>query len=659
MKFQNRLSSGMLTITAKSIFCSYLRWIFFEKWILSLIIFLMYFVSIAYGQNFVDISRGASLQSLRNDDKNGIYISGCENDLLKMDDINNLHGDNWTFYFVGTVSGISDIKTKPFCDAPKMSLQKGCGYVARHSDGSREAVYVRIFVVNMLHNKSEEVIGADLLYESPYNSICEIAQKIFWNNYSVPNLEFRKLILKVFDSNNDGKISEEEAAQKKELKVSKGIYDIDGINFLKGLTSLEIEEGYEKENLTFDLPNLHSFTLKGAMSYVKLIDLSGCPNLDTVRIGHLDGTDRVVIKNCKKLKYLDFSTSSEYYTRIYTLLDISGCTALTIIKRANIAMGSKFDASGCVSLMNAPIAFGEMNFSGCTSLPSFYSTYPNSKINFSGCDNISTVYLTNTAVTELDLRDMKRLESLFLDGGKLSKINLGGCSRLSSLTISKTLLKNLDLSACKNLMTVNLDSTDINNLEVSGLKFLDTFRCTRGSVASISFSGCSNLFNVLCYENPHLSSLTVSDCPSIVQVSCNRNILNLFNLSNCDSLQYLDCSDNQMLNYLNLSRYKKLCAINCNNTSIQELDISQSETIEWTSIEGYDLPVSLPGARSGFKTLWVNKNQKIEQTDGKGFILMSDKKIDKLMFLPKKNRSGLSVRPESGDTDFKIRIREF
>jgi hypothetical protein len=629
-----------------------------EKRILPLIMSLIISISALNAQDFVDVSKGASIQSLRNDDKSGIIISGCDDDLLKMDDINNLHGDNWTFYFVGTVSGISDIKVKPICNATRMSLQEGCGYVARHSGGSRSDVYVRIFVSNMIHNKMNEVIGADILYESPFESVNELSRKIFWNNVSVPNSDFRKLVLTVFDINNDGKISEAEAGQKKELKIRKGIYDIDGINCLRGITSLELEEGYEGENLTLILPNLHVFSIKEAMSYVKIIDLSGCPNLDTVRIGHLDGTDQVVMKNCTKLKYLDFNSSSAYYTRIYKLLDISGCTALDKIGSANIAMGQKFDASGCISLKNTPWVFEELDLSGCISLNDFYSYYGNSKINFSGCTNIETIYLTNASMAELDLTDLKGLERLNCSGGKISKINFSGCTGLEELTIHKTKLTDLDLSACNNLSEISVDSTAIKNINLTNFKKLNTIHYSWNATGSITISGCTNLGNLFCNYNPRLQYLNLVDCRSLIQLVCNDNALTSLDLSNCDSLQYLYCSDNPQLLYLDLSNNKELSAINCHNTAIQELDISHSITDEWIGAEGYEFPIVLPGAKSGFKTLWVNKNQKIERQDGNGLILLSDKKIDKMIFMPKRDNNGNLIQPASGDSDFKIKIRE-
>ena len=54
--------------------------------------------------------------------------------------------------------------------------------------------------------------------------------------------------------------------------------------------------------------------------------------------------------------------------------------------------------------------------------------------------------------------------------------------------------------------------------------------------------------------------------------------------------------------------------VHCDFTKITELDISKSEQLDWVysyEIDDYRNPLSIPFAETGFKTLWVNENQRV------------------------------------------------
>ncbi len=121
----------------------------------------------AFTQDVIVKPAGAQIQSLRNDGKSEIIIPGCEEDGLRMDDINNLYGNNWSFYLVGTVEKLSDITVKPPCSASKIGLQKGCGYVACYNSG-RGNKYVRLYVTKWLPAKWTKITGRTIPMNGDY-----------------------------------------------------------------------------------------------------------------------------------------------------------------------------------------------------------------------------------------------------------------------------------------------------------------------------------------------------------------------------------------------------------------------------------------------------------------------------------------------------------
>lgn len=584
----------------------------------------------AYSQEAIIMPKGSLIQSLRNDGKSEINIPGCEYDGLKMDDINNLYGDYWRFYLVGTVDGLSNITEKPYCQSIKIALRKGCGYVACHSKNSGD-IYVRIYVTEMVTNKAGEIIGATLLYQTNYQSELEIkryqqekaeqeAAKIFWNGDCVTEASLRKLLLGKFDSDNDGKISQTEASMKTSLTVEGGRYmsfTESGIGNLTGLTSLTLNNTSIKGGIALSMPNLQKFVLKNKYN-LTLLNLVDCVNIDSVAVG---GTsiDKMILTNCKKLKYLDFS--SDYYTTINWQLDVSGCESLKKITGA--LRGKSFNLSNCTALEEyRGMRFNEINFSNCTSLE-YIKGYEAPK------------------------------------GYELRKLNLEKCYKLQWIDLKGSSCE-LNMSDCKKIRSINLDSTTLTTLDLSGMKHLSDFNCYNCKLKTLNLSGCDSLQIIYCHDN-ELETINLSGCRNLKELYCHRNTLTSLDISDCDSLMYLCCFRNATLSKLDVTNNRKLLWVQCSNTAIQELDISQSETIEWAFSEP-GAPIRVPGATQGFKTLWVNEKQKIEiyTHDGSIFKPLIDKDLDKNHLLSsiwlESTKEYKEISPN--DLNFKIRVRK-
>lgn len=596
----------------------------------------------AGAQDAITIPEGAQIQSLRNDGKSELYIRGCD-DGLRLDDMNNLYGDYWRFYLVGTVNSLLDVTVKPYATTQKIALRKGCGYVARYNNGGGD-IFVRIYITEMVVNKSDEIIGATILYQTGYLSRDEIerarvereereASKIFWNGDAVSYPLLRKTLLAKFDSDNDGKISRLEASKETSLVINtKENMRIDqtGIRNLTGLTSLIFNKANIYGEIILALPNLRRFTIVDNEHGVKSIDLSGCVNLDTVTISKLS-IDNINLRNCKKLRHLEFT--SQYYSYINEQLNISGCTALEEII-------SYFCVRGKV-----------LNASGCTSLTSFYTMEFN-EINLSGCSNLERFFWDKVGT----------------DGYTLSKINLDRCFKLESIHLRNSKVNELKLSDCKELSSFELDSSAVKNLDLSDMKHLYQLSCYNGDLKTLNVSGCDSLRFIFCNDNK-IESINLTNCRNLTELFCHRNNLRALDVSDCDSLKILCCYRNPQLTALDVTHNLKLEWIQCSNTAIQELDISRSETTEWADSE-WGEPIKVPGALQGFKTLWINENQKVEFYEYEDSVYksvfkpMKDKNFDRTKLLVKRWDESrqeyvneFSQKDLKANLDFKIKVR--
>ena len=617
--------------------------------LLLLITFYFIYMLNLYSQEVVYMPEGALIQSIRNDGESEILIPGCRYG-IKMDNINNLYGNYWGFYLVGTVDNISKITVKPYGKAQRIALQKGCGYVAHYNDG-RGDYYVRIYVTKMISSTSGEIIGATLLYQTNYQSDDEKraaesrlaekeAAKIFWNGDAVPDVSLRRILLSTYDADNDGKISQVEAMKKKSLKLQgstriSSFYET-GIANLKGLTTLILDETKITGDVKLSLPNLQTLIIKNNVTNLTLLDLTGCQNIDTVKIGW--GNINVLnLKNCKKLKFLDFT--SQFYTTITELLDVSGCSALNYCKLYAVR-GKILDFSNNTGLENLKIPFfNSINLSGCTNLRYIESIYGKdekyniSQLNLKKCEKLRYLTLYNNELNELDLLDCKDLKGLDLKNAKkLTDLDLSFNRKLSSLTLDSTSIISLNLSLMRSLKYLNLKNGKLKRLDVSLCDSLSEINVPNNSLNLIDLTGCK----------------------SVGAIFCEHNLLTFIDVKFCDSLFFLNCSNNPLFQ-LDVTKNSKLGWIQCASTFLEELDISKSQVTEWRFNEpGSPIIVpSLPyfGKKKYFKTLWVNENQKIECYEGQGnecFKYLKDKDINK----------GVLLSGNEKEIDFKIKVRK-
>ncbi len=647
--------------------------------------------------------QGASVRSLRNDDKAALFIPGCSDGLF-VDDMNNLHGDNWTFYLVGKIESLDEIQVKPYCSSDRIALRAEHGYVACYSLRGSSDVYVRLMVTEMVANKDNEVIGATILYQKPYQSSYEMkqsamakaeleAQKIFWNGGAVPDKLLRRLIISTFDENGDDIISESESLKNRGLIIDNPeIKSILGIENLKGLSFLKIEglSIYHGINLSF--PDLKKIEILNLKEKTPIINISNCKNLDSLHIGHCY-THEIVVDECENLAWLDFD--SPYYINVNSL-KILGCNKLKKITHLDIR-GKTCRIAVCHRLEKVwldRLEFNDISIVNCDNLKELDSEYFDyrseeyglKKLNIINCDNIEMVNLSMSynLLTYLDLSFCYNLKELHLNcpelkGFKINDLNIEklvienikikelvfkAFPRLKHFEFSNNLVKNLSISQCDSLEKILTSGNDsLCEFYVISCPNLDEISCSDNRILNkLSVKDCGKLKGIYCPKN-RIENLEIVNCINLKDLSCYQNDLNNLDVSKLFNLERLVCFSNKKLTFLHIENCPKINAIGCSGTSIQELDISNLENNEWIfSLEDYNYPLNLPLATMGFKTLWVNENQKltIQSENGSTSVFFKDKDFNKKVLLSARwddvKKELIPFTKE--DLDFKIKVKK-
>ena len=270
------------------------------------------------------------------------------------------------------------------------------------------------------------------------------------------------------DKNNDGQISEKEAASVEVLNLEKAEYqsgkDIRNVDELKYFTSLKyLNLSYNEQLTSLDLSKNTALTyLDCGSNELTSLDLSGCTALE----------------------YLDCDFNQ------FTTLDLSKNTALTTL-RCNCQLIS-LDVSNNTAL----------EYLDCSSNP----------------------------LTSLDLSTA--LEYLDCGSNELTSLDLSGCTALEYLDCTYNQLTTLDVSGCTALTELNCsDNHQLTSLDLSKNIALETVQCRRNQLTTIDLSGCVALTYLDCWNN-QLTTLDVSGCTALKYLECFDNGITDIDLSN-------------------------------------------------------------------------------------------------------------------------------
>ena len=194
-----------------------------------------------------------------------------------------------------------------------------------------------------------------------------------------------------------------------------------------------------------------------------------------------------------------------------------------------------------------------------------------------------------------DFNEFTALEILDINNNNISgTFYVGDLANLKELKCYGNKIDKLVLDTNKNLQELDCHNNQISNtIRLNDSKNLERLYCSNNKITELDVSGCDKLQDVDCNL---MSSLNVSDLPSLKSLNCSRNMLKDDNLILTGSIGLinLDCSLNGT-NYdfinLNLAGFTKLESLNCSEQP-EDGGTSADDTM------GFDI-----SACTGLKTL--------------------------------------------------------
>lgn len=221
--------------------------------------------------------------------------------------------------------------------------------------------------------------------------------------------------------------------------------------------------------------------------------------------------------------------------------------------------------------------------------------------NFPDC--VESMYLEGNKLTSIELFECTALKYISLSSPDpeipethyLTSLKLSDCTALSRIYLAKNTnrLTSIELLRCKSFSDIvytDKQGTYYSpDVDLDYCNFLTSFKaicCTsltnvhyNDELKLLDVSGCTALTDVSYTNHLHFESsnqltyLNASGCTALTRLICPRGQLTSLDASNCTALEHLDCNDNRLVS-LDVSNCTALEYLDCHNNHLTSLNVS-------------------------------------------------------------------------------------
>lgn len=426
----------------------------------------------------------------------------------------------------------------------------------------------------------------------------------------------REYAQSAFDTDNDGRLSSDEAESVTELVYTAGAATAEGIGIFPNLTSLDLS------NATFET-----------------LDLSGNTALTSVTLSSCKSLVSIDFTGCSAVTFLSVGLCSSL-----SEVDLSGMPALTDfigyasgLTACDTSHNPELDRLSVYS--SKIVALDLTGNPKLTSLNAGQSTL--TSIDLSNCPLITSLTLSNSSsLTEVDVTKNTKVESLWLDYCDLRTVDTGTMAGLKTFSVSgNNNIVSIDISNNLNLETLyalcypgdgegsfkiylrhsQYDTVDFWKTFCAEFVFVDedepedlsqqiaNERLRNYVLSNYDTDGDGKLSRE---EADAVTSISVSDVssaegldlfPNLETLTLNYGYFSTIDLSGNPKLTSLSLNDNRSIQTLDLSANTALTSINVSSCDLRTLDIAGLSELN-------DLTIS---ANNNFERLDISKNLKL------------------------------------------------
>lgn len=355
---------------------------------------------------------------------------------------------------------------------------------------------------------------------------------------NIPDANFKAYLVKNFDIDNDGELSEEEAyaietidCEHMNISSLDGIEKIPNVSILRcganNLTKIDVSNNNNLWNLVCD------------NNKITEIKLGNQPRINGIWCSN-NQIESIDISNCTKLNSITCSHNK------LTALDVSNNVNISFISCEDNSL-STIDVSNNKKL--EVLQFNNNNIS-------FIDLQKNTNLRTLNCGYNIFYYL--------DISNNKNIEILQCYGNKINNLDISNNILLRYITCYNNQLKSLDVSQHTYLEHLSFYSNQITSINISNCQNMVYFNCGDNKLTSLNTSNNKKLTSIDCWQN-EIASLDVSNNTELTWLSCWDNRITELDIVNCPKLQSLQCRQlNKLILYAKTGQSFKLFNIGNN-----------------------------------------------------------------------------------------------
>ena len=242
----------------------------------------------------------------------------------------------------------------------------------------------------------------------------------------------------------------------------------------------------------------------------------------------------------------------------------------------------------------------------------------NKEMEFRGAGNIKNLQnLQHLYLSEIQVGEAEKLLDFDLsDSPRLATLSLGNNTYLTNFNVSNSKLLSgvVDLSGCSNLETINIEGTKITSLSLPQNGILTSINCSKSEIAKLELKNQPFLRweNINLTDCNYVEELIIDNCSMITELDLTPLISSLrkITIENCNNLTTL-IVDNMDLTELTLASCPALKTISAKNgkgsayasldlTSLTNLESLDITTLNAADPEGKGARLALPTSLKKF-----------------------------------------------------------
>lgn len=380
----------------------------------------------------------------------------------------------------------------------------------------------------------------------------------------------------VYDENQDGRLSVDEARKATMLYIEPETKSVAGLEQfvnlstlyctyaaletldITPLTALEylLVNGRLKNLLCHGLPQLKELILRETA--ISSLDLTGCDGLTTLDVNDDTRLTDVRFGNHPKLASLSFlfcPFASDFSLISFPSLKEVHLESLNQTKHLTISDLPKLER---LDITSNPVL---------------------SDLEVTECPSLQVFWLSQNGIKKLSLPGFYGLKEFGGDFSGVEEFSIGLCPKLEYFSCDHSSLQELELSFCPNLLYLECNFAQTEKLDLSPCPHLLSVSARDGRIKSLIAKDNPELQTLFANDN-QLEVLDLQGCRSLVSLSVERNNLSSVNITGADALYSLYLNHNPITS-LDCSLWPNLYELACEMTRLTTLDMTHNPELQF------------------------------------------------------------------------------